>query len=85
MIHNSHIILVTKQSCINGLLNDSMAVGIMLAITGLLVAKWVSILKAKVAGVMLNGINKIHLSQQRLDMSNIISYILRRSARLKVI
>jgi hypothetical protein len=88
MIHNSHIILVTKQRHINSLLDDRVAVWTMtfLAILGLLVAKWGQYpISRDAAGVVPNRINEIHISQQHLSKFDIKPYTFRRSARLKVI
>lgn len=66
MVHNSHVILGTKQRHINSLLDDRMVVWTMTfpAIPSLLLAKWGQCPMSRgetEAG--LNGVDEIHISQ----------------------
>jgi hypothetical protein len=90
MMHNSHIILVTKQRHINSLLDDRVSVWTMTfpTIPGLLLVKWSQSqcpMSRGATEAAPNMIDKIHISQQHLSKLNIRAYTFRRFARIEVI
>ncbi len=88
MIHNSYIILITKQRHINGLLDNRMFVWAMTfpTIPRILLAKWGQCpMSWSATEAVSNRMDESHISQQHFSKLDIKPYTFRRFARLEVI